>query len=1062
MKPPGELPGTPPWCAKLLVAAGLVWCALCGACAAGDQGATETRVLEVVELRDALTSGMALDQQLVAGEAHDFHVDLTPGQALRLVVEQHGVDVAVALYPPEGEPAVEVDSSTGRWGDELLCWSAREAGRYRLRVRSLAQLEGSRYSLRVEHLGPSTPADRACEQAGELAAILPRTISDERGLASLQHQVDRLRRLWRQAGQPYQEALAQTNLCRTLRRSGLLEQAEPCFAIALESMRRDGPQQQVARLHNLRGLVQRDLGDLAAAETSFQVALELALASGNRMSEAAARNNLALVDKARGDHFRALARLEEVLELWRELGAREDEAISWHNLGRALMELDEVERARDCLRQAVALREFIEPATWANMLTDLGWLQQLTGQPRAALETLEQAIAVHQEAGDRAGEAGARDRLGTVLWRQGQPQRAESSYRLALSLIEGHAAEATIAVHRTNLALLELEQGRFDVAQRRLEGALEIFEASGNRDGSSHALFGLARIERERGDLRQARALLEQALSRIDFQRDAARALGRRSQAVPVWQDYDEEYIDLLLELHRVDGDAEPLARAFEVSDLSRARGLYELLVESHIDLHSGLDPELLRREDEAQARLDVTEARRLELRRQRAGDRALAQVERQLRHWEAAYQSARAAVRAHHPRFAEIRDPEPVRLTQVQAQLDADTLLLSYALGEERSWLFRLDQASIQVFQLPARAVLEELASTFHAALAGSHYRRSQQQVWEVAQQLGSVLLGPVQETLDRKRILAVTEGRLLYVPFDALRLPEPQSPRELERGRPVAAVELLLDHHEIVHLPSAGALLALRQRAARRQPAGTLLAMVADPVLKLEDTRFEHAASVGPGSQDPKSGLSALPYARREAHVILDLVPADQRLSILGFAANTERIGQPDLHDVRILHFATHAEVDDRHPDLSGLVLSQFTPDGTPRPGFLRLHGVYDLQLSADLVVLSACSTALGELLRGEGIVGLTSGFFYAGASRLVVSLWDVDDLATSVLMQRFYQGLLEDGMAPPAALRAAKQSLRRDPDLAAPYHWAAFVLQGEWQNFLPTIQPSTRSGN
>ena len=153
-------------------------------------------------------------------------------------------------------------------------------------------------------------------------------------------------------------------------------------------------------------------------------------------------------------------------------------------------------------------------------------------------------------------------------------------------------------------------------------------------------------------------------------------------------------------------------------------------------------------------------------------------------------------------------------------------------------------------------------------------------------------------------------------------------------------------------------------------------------------------------------------------------------------------------ELGKFRIVHFATHGLLNSQHPELSGLVLSLVDERGRPQNGFLRLQEIYNLRLPADLVVLSACQTALGREVKGEGLVGLTRGFMYAGAQRVVASLWQVDDLATAELMKAFYRGMLREGLSASAALRAAQLEIRRQKRWAAPYYWASFTLQGEWR--------------
>jgi CHAT domain-containing protein len=154
------------------------------------------------------------------------------------------------------------------------------------------------------------------------------------------------------------------------------------------------------------------------------------------------------------------------------------------------------------------------------------------------------------------------------------------------------------------------------------------------------------------------------------------------------------------------------------------------------------------------------------------------------------------------------------------------------------------------------------------------------------------------------------------------------------------------------------------------------------------------------------------------------------------------------PELAGYRIVHFATHGVFDNENPGLSGVALSMFDAGGRPQDGFLRLHDIYGLRLPVDLVVLSACDTALGKPLRGEGLVGVVRGFMHAGAARVVASLWKVDDDATGELMGRFYGEMLQNGRAPAAALRQAQIAMWQQDTWRAPYYWAAFVLQGEWR--------------
>jgi len=253
---------------------------------------------------------------------------------------------------------------------------------------------------------------------------------------------------------------------------------------------------------------------------------------------------------------------------------------------------------------------------------------------------------------------------------------------------------------------------------------------------------------------------------------------------------------------------------------------------------------------------------------------------------------------------------------------------------------------------------------------------------------------------------------------------------------------------------------LAVLRREIANRGVPSKTVAVLADPVFSYDDprVRISHHNTTEPISSvsDAKSSaaesgladLVRLRFSRQEAEQITRLASPGMEFKALDFDASRAVATATAISEYRIVHFATHALLNNEHPELSGVVLSLVDAQGRPQNGFLRLYDIYNLKLAADLVVLSACQTALGKEIRGEGIVGLTRGFMYAGAPRVVASLWRIDDRATAELMRRFYTHMLGEGLRPAAALRAAQVSMLREKRWQAPHYWAAFTLQGEWK--------------
>ncbi|WP_414529433.1 CHAT domain-containing protein [Nodularia chucula] len=273
------------------------------------------------------------------------------------------------------------------------------------------------------------------------------------------------------------------------------------------------------------------------------------------------------------------------------------------------------------------------------------------------------------------------------------------------------------------------------------------------------------------------------------------------------------------------------------------------------------------------------------------------------------------------------------------------------------------------------------------------------------------------------------------------------------------------LLINHEIVHLPSMTAIATQRQALKGRKSAPKTLAVLADPVFSADDPRLQGKSLNAENDLNFSLDESALqraannlnrevwprlPGTREEAKAILQMVSPQSSLQAFDFDANFNWATKPDLSQYRYVHFATHGFADPKNPELSGIVLSLFNQAGEPERGYLRLGDIFNLNLPADLVVLSACETGLGGNINGEGLVGLTRGLMYAGAERLAVSLWKVDDNATAQLMQKFYQRMLQNGEAPNVALRQAQLQMweQKEDKWRNPYFWSGFIVQGEWR--------------
>jgi len=1015
-----------------------------------------------------LSPATPLERRLAGGGAHRYRLVLPADAFVAVSAEQRDLDVVVELFDPRGGSLIAVDSPTGPRGEERLTAVSATAGEHRLEVRAWAGAANGEaaapgsYVLRLDAVRPASAADRRRAEADRLFA-------DAEGLrrrddaASNRRAVERYAEALRAAealGDRQRQAHVYQRLA-WVHRKNLDEKrrAVPYFQRAIALFAELGDVWMEASTTNNLGRVYTDLGEMDEAFAATRRALDLWRRAGDRREEAAALNNLAVLYLTQGRVQDALSFYAQALDRLRELDDPAKETRVLHNRGLFFRALGKPQEALDDLDRALELaRQLDDRASQAAALTALGQVHEERGELDEAERALRQALALRRALGQERGVARALRGLASVEAGLGQRERAGADLAQALALFRGLDAPRDEAAVRTQLGWLAVAAERPAEALAHLRPARALFAGLDDPAGEASSLLAMARAERNLGDLEAARRDAEEGLRRIESFRGAAAGQSLRSAYFARHQDHYDFLLDLLMELHRAEPAAGYDRRALAVSERSRARSLLDALAAAGVDLRRGVDPVLLAEEQELRRRIAALEAQRLDAVAGAAG----AASERTLRELLLAHDVVRARIRGDSPVYASLTEPRPLDADAVQRQVvDDGTLLLVYDLGEERSYLWALTPHSVSSHVLPPRREVEALARRAHELLTASRQREVRGPLASTLDRLSTMLLGPVADELGGRRLLVVGEGALLYVPFAAL--PRPAAAGAADSATDHAANgggtrEPLVAAHAVVAMPSASALAVLRSRLAARSPsalpATVTAAVLADPVFEPSDARLGGAptptddARTHAGSDAARGGLRRLLYSRREAEALTALLPAGASFAALGFAARREVATGGALGRYRILHFATHGELNDEHPELSRLVLSRFDAEGRPRNGMLYAHDVYDLDLDADLVVLSACRTALGKEVRGEGLVGLTQAFLYAGAGRVLVSLWQVDDEATAELMARFYRALLRDGEEPAAALRSAQLAVRRQPRWRAPYYWAGFVLQGEWR--------------
>ncbi|HEX2253676.1 MAG TPA: CHAT domain-containing protein [Thermoanaerobaculia bacterium] len=907
--------------------------------------------------------------------------------------------------------------------------------------------------------------------------------------------------LWREAGDAAGEGKSLLHLARAAVRAGDGEQADRRFREALARLEDAGATDDLAFAYQSAGTFHRRRGDYPAALAElaraielhraledrggeslslnnlgmllihlgrveeavghFERALEIARSDGDRSVLTGALNNLGTVYEYQGRVQEALASYREVREIARDSGNRRAQAVAVSNIGNLHHLMGENDEAEHFFTESVALaRESDDPRAEALALSNLAWTFVLRDRPAEALPHLERALAALERVDDPQAEIQVLLAVGVAELEADRLAAAEQHLRQSLARAEGQSLRPQVARLRHYLGRVEARRGRHAEALEHFAAAFAFSQGTGSLTVVGD-LLQRARSERALGRLDAARETLEEALDRSEQVRRAVAVQELRTSYLAHRQEHYQELIDLLMELHRRDGAAGWDGEALAVSERARARTLLDLLGEASMELRRGLDPELARREEGLRRQLNGLARRRLELddaedkTAQALPSGGAAEIERlelEIRRVQNDLQFLESEIRLTDPRWAALT-AAPLSAAELRTRVLTDdaTLLLEYSLAEERSFLWVLGTDGLTSYELPGRAAIEQRARRFHQLLSAAPTADGAAALAAEAAALSEMVLAPAAGRLGDRRLVVVADGALHLVPFAALA--DPSSPGGGTGPQPLIA------SHEIVNLPSASVAVLLRQEMAERTAPSRLLAVFADPVFHPSDPRVARAAAqqagAGGGVQlaaerraaPPALDYRRLRFSRQEGERIAELVPPSERLVALDFAASREAVTGPRLADYRFVHFATHGVLHGDVPELSGLVLSLVDEAGRPAEGFLRLHDIYGLDLNADLVTLSACSTALGQEVRGEGLVGLTRGFMYAGAARVVASLWDVQDRATAEVMTRFYGGILHAGLPPAAALREAQLSMVREERWSAPYYWAPFTLQGVW---------------
>ncbi len=1047
-----------------------------------------------------LELGMPIEKELTVGQSHNYLIKLQAGQSAQFEVEQRGINVLLNVSTRDNKFWFMVDNEWNSTGTERAIIVADVAGDYQVWIGPQAvpndkTIPPGKYRIKIAELRQATAADKRLYASQNLFSATMWSFNQ----SNEKDQFIKFAQDWLRLYRNDEDVHACTTILNLLATHYVSQRNFEQSAAY---------HQQMIMLLQQAG-DQRQLGDwLSVISSQYYYTREYQKAVGYKVQE---------------------------LAVWRSLGDHQLEGWALNMLGKQYLRLRQVEKALDAyaLRLAV-VRELRDPMLEVDALENIANVYGLLEDREKQIAYYNQALEIARASGLKSNEAWlliqmadfipfkeASYNLSELLKKHGKqtPQtiamyeRSRDLFRelddpyeanplLMLAIWHAQNGERKIALEESERALKLIQSTKqlksplgYQLVQSAVKSclatvysilgdyqkAIEFKEESyrefnGDLDGSANILVELASDLKDSNRLAEAQERLEDAIRIKESLRSRLIDEEFRTSVSSGIANAYELYADVLMQLHEQKPGQRLNEQAFLATERARARSLLDLLVEAHANIRSDVEPALLERERGLQKKINSLSPRPNDPQKNNPS----AAMQKELAAALDELQKVRVQIRTSSPRFAELTEPQPPSIAEIQKQLlDADTMLLAYSLGEKRSFLWAISQNSISSYQLPAREVLTksarrvyELLTTQQQLQAASPAQRQKQIVqaekdYQIeAAALSEILLGSVASQLGQKRLLIVAPEALQFLPFGVLPEPEFRVSSSEFRGqnRVTQTAKPLMVNHEIINLPSVSVMMFLRQELARRKAAPKAIAVFADPVFDASDPRVKSqslakidttptTSLLSPLNQtlrsfNLRSGLARLILSRDEAEAIVSAVPEADRLKVLDFKASRAEAMSGALSQYRIVHFATHGLLNAERPELSGLVLSLVDQAGKPQDGFLRLHEIYNLQLPADLVVLSACQTGLGKDIKGEGMIGLTRGFMYAGAARVVASLWRVDDYATSVLMKKFYRGMLQEKLRPAEALRKAQLEMMQQKQWQSPFFWGAFVLQGEWK--------------
>lgn len=837
------------------------------------------------------------------------------------------------------------------------------------------------------------------------------------------------------------------------------------------------------------------LNDKAKAKKYYLESVSFYISAKDKKGELIAYNNLGSIFDSLGEKRNSVEYYSKALGLVDLVGDKQTKATIYSNLGLALGDLDDFQKALDAYNNALVLnKENHNYQSTGVVLSNMGTLYDVLGDSQRALEAYDEAIKCFEMAKSLVGKAKTLVNKGVIYEKSGKLPEATKYYNEAFEIFENKNELQGKSSVLTKLASIELSTKNYEKAISLLVNSLEIRKSIKDFYGEAYTnhLLGNVflsrkdfkkaieyyvesiRINREIGDKRgetanlyfwakseiglghteKGKELIENAINILEDSRLAVRVQKLRNTYLQRSQSFYELYVDILMQLYEERG-GDYNEQAFNANERSRSRGLLEVLANSNENIYNSVDPQLLLEERTQQSVLDNKLNELVMFKRQNKSENDLLVLEAEIKNARMKLEQTESKIKSTITKDVADRT-QPLEFKTIQKELlDSDSVLLQYCLGNEKSYLWVASKSSLAVYVLPKKEIIEDVVEqvykniTFRSRKAEFKFNiekekqekitKADRKYQESIVKLSEIILKPaLKSTNAKQRLIVVPDGKLRHIPFGLLI---------------VDSSESVIDNFDVVTLSSASSLYLLRKNATKKQTNQKLIAIIAEPVFDITDERLrgsliskKETAAIRGIQESDRAGIDRIPFSGVEAEAISTIVPNGNYKKLTGIEASVPNV-LAIISYYKMLHFATHGVRNKLSPELSGILLSLIDQNGVKTNGILSNNKVASLKINADLVVLSSCESGLGEEFEGEGTVGIAKSFIYAGARRVVTSLWAVDDEATAEFMKYFYENIFMRKKSASSALRLAQLQMKKNPKWSSPFFWGAFSIEGEY---------------